>query len=156
MAFISMLTFIFMDQFISFAGEIKNPVVSNSKDKLDGWITEANITYYYKEGERAVGPVTIAGENYFFDLTTGAKTTGLVSYQGKLYYYEPETGIQKRGFVNWENNVYFFGKNGNALKGIRRINGKRYYFDTNGIMVRNSDKKKILCRTGWLIYFRLG
>jgi len=120
------------------ASPVKDSFVSVSRDKLNGWITEGDLTYYYKDGEQLTGPQTIEGKQYFFDQETGAQQRGLVLYNGKKYFYSPENGTQIKGFVTWENNTYYFGSKGYARKGIRKVNGRRYYFNSEGVLIKNA------------------
>lgn len=114
-------------------------VSSRAKAGQNGWVTEGNKRYYYIDGQKASGPVTIDSKVYFFDLKTGEQKTGLVTYKGKKYFFSPKSGGARRsGWVYYQKNNYYFGKNGAALKGIHQIGSYRYYFDKKGVLVKNA------------------
>ncbi len=104
----------------------------------NGWVTEEQKTYYYRDGKKVTGFQTIDSKRYFFDLKTGEQKTGFVKYKGKKYFFSPKKKEQRFGWVYYDQKNYYFGKNGAALKGIHQIGKHRYYFDKTGVMVKNA------------------
>lgn len=120
-----------------------------------GWITVGKSTYYGRvTGRIAMGKVKIGSGTYYFDPETGARKTGWVTigkYQyyfqkngrmktsswiksGKKYYYVNASG--KRLTETWltvKGKKYYLDADGARVTGTQFIDGKGYYFRTNGV-----------------------
>lgn len=80
-----------------------------------GWLELGGITrYYHDDGTMAVSETVIDGITYRFD-ADGKLFDGFVEKDGKTYYYQ----------------------NGFKQTGWQTINGKRYYFGSDGSMAKN-------------------
>ncbi|WP_182440614.1 MULTISPECIES: NlpC/P60 family protein [Clostridia] len=60
---------------------------------------------------------------------TTASYSGFVTINGQLYYYDPTTGERLKGLQVINKNTYYFQKSGAAASGRQTINGLAYYFD---------------------------
>ena len=123
----------------------------------EGFVREDKKLYYYENGKRVSGWVTINGESYYFkpSMRTGWFTAGSASY-----YADTTGAVQKsdwigKKYVNrkgqmvtgWEKingKKYYFADNGDYTSGKKKIDGKVYRFDKNGVLLTNfwySNKK---------------
>lgn len=93
------------------------------------------------------------GKKCFVD-TQGNIVTGLVRIENKIYFFDLETGVMATGWKTFEDGAkryflsdgsavvstwytiskvkYYFDDIGIMATGLQKINGKYYYFDTNG------------------------
>ena len=91
-----------------------NKVFYKNGDKLaNGFVTEAEGTYYVKNG---------------------VAQTGLMSNRSNLYYFSEDAddlGVMQTGFVTVKGKTYYFGSNGKAVRGSFSVDGAQYYADFN-------------------------
>lgn len=116
-----------------------------NKEKLtfkDGW-NQYKGEWYYK-GDFVSNYLTkINGSYYVFGAFGKMVTNHLVwdsiysdySSNGQTIYYVDGNGNLAKGWQYVNNNWYYFGDDYKAVKGIRKIDGKEYCFDSNGVMV---------------------
>ena len=117
----------------------------------EGFYTEDGKTYYYLNGEKVIGWLTLDQNTYYFD-EEGVMQTGVVKIE-KYYYFFGEEGEMQTGLVKWQGSLYFFNSKGHGIKkgfvkcfdkkyryglgkgkvatGPRKINGKCYFFYTS-------------------------
>ncbi|MDO4518677.1 MAG: N-acetylmuramoyl-L-alanine amidase family protein [Eubacteriales bacterium] len=137
----------------------------------NGFVTSGGKTYYYKNGVRFKGWLTLSGKKYYFSSSTGVMAKGwvknssgkyryfskssgrmatgwLVDGSGNRRYFDPSSGIMQTGWFTSGNNKYFLNaKTGIAATGwvANASGGKRYFYSTTGIMakgwVKNSKGK---------------
>lgn len=107
------------------------------KNNRDGWIKENNNWYYYEDGEKKTGFVTIDRKKYYLD-KDGARQTGWIDVYGKKYYANDE-GVLKTGWTNLDGDHYYMDENGTVQTNWQKLNGLWYYFGDDGKM-----------RTGWV------
>ena len=109
--------------------------VSNGK-----WVQNGNGLRYKKKSGAYIKStwVMIGGSVYYFD-SKGYVKTGSFTYNGKKYYANPRGKLVISKLVKIGSNTYYYGDNGNRIWGMwKTINGKTYYFDRLGAMVKNS------------------
>lgn len=80
----------------------------------------------------------------------GAMYTGLKKIGNYYYYFRPATTISQvkkgggsmytGGLLTVSGNTYYFQSNGRAKTGWMSIGGKQYYFNTKGVMYKNTTK----------------
>ena len=95
------------------------------------------------------GIKTKNGKYYLYDKSTGKNVGGLKGKQeypagsGKFYWFVNENGrINVSSWIKKDGAFYYAGKNGQLAKGLKKVDGKYYYF-----------KKKTLTRaSGWIKY----
>lgn len=106
-----------------------------------GWAkNDAGQYLYYKDGKALTGTQTIDGTKYFFS-TDGTLKTGWVQDGGNWYYYSGN--IRLTGWRDIESNGntkrYYFDASGIMAAGKwLEIDGKWYYFYTDGILARST------------------
>ena len=103
----------------------------------NGWFTEDGGFCYYVDGEKLTGIHKIDGYYYNFGdngINVGqTKYTGIVEVNGKTCYAsfgELATGWQ----ILSDDNYYYFSPE--MVTGVRKIDGKTYTFDENGVLIR--------------------
>lgn len=117
----------------------------------NGWVEEDGKTYYYVNDKKMTGWRTIDGETYYFNLKTG------VMYQNRAikvdgeYYYMDATGARVISqWAEYNGKTYYLSENGKALKGLKKIDGKYYWFHTKyAYMFRD---KKVIRSSGPIYY----
>ena len=109
------------------------PVMAKAAPK-NGWYKEGGNWYYYDWGYKLYGWWLIGDYWYHFNTYTGAMDTGWQYIDGHWYYFNG-SGIQ---LLNWQyinGHWYYFdtrpGYGGLMARGIWRVDGKEYYFDTD-------------------------
>lgn len=130
---------------------------SNGAMKTGFWDFGSKIVYYDKEGRMLLGKEQKIGGNwYYFDKSNGAMKTGFVNLGNKIVYYDEDgamvrgeerkidgywyyfdsvTGAKKTGFVDLGTKTVYYDKDGHMLFGEQTINGKSYYFKSDGALV---------------------
>lgn len=96
----------------------------------EGWVTDENGTYYYKDGEKLTGWQTIDSYRYYFAPETGVMLTGWQIIDGRRYYFSSK-GVMLRGLRTIDGNLYYL--NNYVMTGARKIGSKVYYFESNGM-----------------------
>lgn len=107
-----------------------------------GWVTDSTGTYFrYPSGEYAKnGWLQVNGNWYLLD-AAGKRLTGWQQNPAKnnWFYMDTTTGIMKTGWLQDGGLWYYLEPSGASqgarIYGWRDINGKRYYFNANGVMV---------------------
>lgn len=120
----------------------------------NGFRTVNGKTYYYKDGKKVKGWITVSGKKYFantntgallkgwrttggakryFDKSTGAMYTGFQQVSGKYYYFDTDTGKTKTGFIKCEDGKtrYFQSDFTMATGWMKNSSDQRWYFDTS-------------------------
>lgn len=149
----------------SYAGELITSADANLAGG-DGFRVLNGKTYYYQNGRRVKGWLTLKGKRYYlnpktgvlyrgwlksskgakryFDVKTGEMKRGFTKVQGKWYYFEPKTGWSRKGFWTAKSgNVRYFKSTTRAMMTgwVRNAKGeKRYFQPTSGIMCKGLKK----------------
>ena len=105
-----------------------------------GW-QQVNGRYYYfgasNDGAAKTSWQYIGGYWYYFN-QKGVMEYGLQTIEGSLYYLgNANDGSMKTGWQQVENKWYYFNSSGAALKSWQYIGGYWYYFDNDNIMIKN-------------------
>lgn len=135
-------------------------------------MSKGNDTYYYQDGKRKTGWVTLDGKKYYFDKATGKMAVGRYKVKKKTYYFNGKGVLQRelsgvgwvttakgcrysngdgtycKGWKTIQGKRYWFSKKGYAAKGWKKIKGEYYYFDKEYVKVT---KKKI--KTKGSVYY---
>ena len=106
-----------------------------------GWaLNDAGLWLYYIDGKALVGTQTIDGVEYFFN-TDGTLKTGWVNYGDNWRYYSGNKMLVGFGDIGSGSakKTYYFTKEGLMMFGKwLQINGKWYYFNTDGTLARST------------------
>ena len=111
---------------------------SNDGAMKTGWHKVSDAYYYFgSSGAAAKGWQYIGGYWYYFN-QKGVMEYGLQTIEGSLYYLgNANDGSMKTGWQQVENKWYYFNSSGAALKSWQYIGGYWYYFDNDNIMIKN-------------------
>lgn len=108
-----------------------------------GFRTIAGKTYYYKNGQRVKGWLTLGGKKYYLNTKTGVLYKGWYKISnGRRRYFDPKTGAMKTGLQNVSGKYYYFdGSTGWAKTGfLKASNGNTRYFQPDTYVMA----------TGWM------
>ena len=131
----------------------------------NGFRTVKGKTYYYKNGKKVKGWLTLNGKKYYFNKSTGVQVKGWVkdkkgrkryftskagvmvtgwlsNSKGQRRYFVPSTGYMKKKWLKLGGKTYYlYAKSGVAATGfVKDSKGNIRYFSKTGIMA-----------TGWLL-----
>ena len=125
------------------------------KYALTGWVTNSEGTWYQdNNGVLLTGIQEIDGKKYYFD-NNGILKTGFIKVNNKNYFfsrvkkyaltgwvtnsegswYQQDDGSLLTGRQTVDEREYDFGTNG-LVQGFRTVNGKTYYYEPDGTMVK--------------------
>ena len=98
-----------------------------------GWLYYNGRWYYFKDyGGMKTGWLQEDGKWYFLQ-DSGAMKTGWLLYNGTWYYFM-SSGSMRTGWLYYNNRWYYFESSGAMLANTsRKIDGKVYNFDANGV-----------------------
>ncbi len=147
-------------------------------DLKNGFIEENGDIYFYVDNEKIIGKQEIDGDFYYFDEDgkmiinkiidnyyyndSGKLVNGNFEINGKKYYSN-ENGIVKDSFIDGkyydlngvfienmknEDNIYYY-ENNERIKGIKLIEGIRYYFDFDDGRLIKKNIKSIVDISTW-------
>lgn len=152
---------IFLGIMLLAAGFTFHATTVETQAATTGFRTVKGKTYYYQDGKKVKGWLTLNGKKYFlntktgvllkgwqksakgpkryFNKKTGVMYTGMKKIGGKYYYFDYKTGYSKSGFVKSSNGKvvrYFSPKNYAMVTGwVTNSKNKKWYFNkTNGLM----------------------
>ena len=100
-----------------------------------GWVSSHGKWYYMcSEGYAVRGWKTVKGETYYFN-DQCVMQTGLTKIDGMNYYFDSQ-GHKTLGWVTVRGKKYFFSPSagGRAATGYWDINGRYYYFNSEGVL----------------------
>lgn len=123
----------------------------NTSDRT-GWETVDDQTCYYFNGEKVTGWKKIEGKYYYFDPDTAILWKDqLITTEDNCIYYVDKEGVRAESqWVNYNGKTYYMASDGCAVKYLRKIDGKYYYFNSQkGYMYK---KRKIIRSNGDIYY----
>ncbi len=105
-----------------------------------GWLTLGNWKLYFdtETYQCATGITEIEGKKYLFDSNGILQTSGTPIVNGKKYYIAADNTLVS-GWVtsgNWT--MYYDAKTYEGACGVCDVEGKRYIFDSNGILIKGT------------------
>lgn len=123
----------------------------NTADRT-GWETMDDQTHYYFNGEKVTGWKKINGHYYYFDPDTAELWKNqLITTKDNRIYYVDKNGIRAENqWINWNGKTYYMASNGCAVKYLRKIDGKYYYFNSQKAYMYKS--RKIIRSNGDIYY----
>ena len=95
-----------------------------------GWVKKSKgYKYRYSNGEYAkYGFIKVNGKKYFID-KKGYRKSGIITYKNKKYYTVKGALYSKTGVIKYKKNKYY-SKKGILKKGLKKVGGSYYYFNT--------------------------
>lgn len=101
------------------------------------WKSINGKTYYFNEnGEMKTGFLTVGSNKYYLS-ENGDKVTGWKTIDNKTYYFNSD-GVMKTGWLDIGEDKYYFDENGAMAAGEEKvIDGKKYRFYAEGMLVKN-------------------
>ena len=99
----------------------------------NGFKTEKGKSYYYQNGQKVKGWLTLNGKKYFFNKSTGVQMKGWAKdSKGKRYFYNVN-GVKGYMATGWltdskNNTRYFNPTSGYMTTKWATISNKKYYF----------------------------
>lgn len=119
-------------------------IISGSfSTKTNGWKALSNNDWIFVENNSYLANITRLIDGFYYNFQyNGLMSRNYFNYQYQdsmtpVIYYHDNTGKSRKGWVKDENGQWFyFGQDYNALRGINKINGNVYSFDSNGCMQR--------------------
>lgn len=120
---------------------------------VDGWNEMSGQVYYRRDGLFLTGMQKIENDSYYF-YEDGhlARQTRIVDSVSTDSFFADDSGKIVFGAWCLDKDVYYFaGTDGRLVTGLHTINGKRYYFDEEGVMY---DEDVIQEETGELYVIR--
>lgn len=132
----------------------------------NGFKTEGGKSYYYKNGKKVKGWLTLNRKKYYFNASTGVQVKGWAKdSKGKRYFYNANgaKGYMATGWLtdSKKNTRYFNPSTGYMTTKWATISNKKYYFYSgNGVAAKSTfltDSKnvtryftsKCFMATGW-------
>ena len=141
----------YLNQFVK--GVYYNAAGLARKKFKGGWIRTGGKVYYFHNKKMLTGYKKIGSKYYYFS-TTGERLSGLFFVEGKYLYFK-ENGAQctRQGFRTISQKRYYLSKSGvikdgffkvgkdqyyqtavtGVVTGEQEINGKKYFFKSNGV-----------------------
>ena len=133
----------------------------------NGFKTEGGKSYYYKNGKKVKGWLTLNRKKYYFNASTGVQVKGWAKdSKGKRYFYNANgaKGYMATGWLtdSKKNTRYFNPSTGYMTTKWATISNKKYYFYSgNGVAAKSTfltDSKnvtryftsKCFMATGWV------
>ena len=111
---------------------IEEPPKEEIIEKKNGLLDEEGNTYYYVDDVKQVGKQELDGNTYYFDKDGILQKDKVIDN----CYYDTE-GKLYTGFKDIDKNTMYFNKEG-FLKGINEIEGKKYYFNDKGYLLKST------------------
>ena len=129
----------------------KQDNISLISDIQTGWVQIGSDCYYYDtQGNYVTGIQEIDGEKYYFyndgklATVSAPDSVGTVRIDNILYaYYKDgkiieEVEIKANQWIDFNGIRYYFDDNLNPYTGVQEIDGKKYYFYSNGELINSN------------------
>lgn len=120
----------------------------------DGWIDFSDGRHYFLDGDGAMQLewTTVNGKDYYlgkngvmvkylqnieskdyYFYSNGIRFQGWLKIAGKWYYFAPDdNGAKKTGWFTEKGKTYYLDSKGAMVQYLKTIDGKKYYFYSNG------------------------
>lgn len=104
---------------------------------LSGWINQDGIIRYRDEkGNLVRGWQTLEGNLYFFHPETGDMAMGWKQIGNTRYYFD-SNGVRATGWVREDGKSYYLDAEGKLLRGWQTVEEQKYYFTDDGSMAND-------------------
>ena len=103
----------------------------------NGFVVEDGNTYYYVNGKKLTGRNKIDGIEYYFD-SEGSMVKGIYEINGEKYLFGVESGkLYCNGLAQTpDGKIYITDNKGRIQYGWQTIKNDKYYFNSEGSMVK--------------------
>ncbi len=146
----SLLLLLSLFFFVSFSSEVKAKTTVVSMDNVQTisggkFVKKSNGEWVYKKKDGKLIKNSIAdikGKRYYFS-KSGYRQYGWQNIKEKYYYFGKKTEgyMYKKQWLTLGSNRYYLKVSGvRAVGWLTTTSGKKYYFDSNGRMVRGNQK----------------
>ncbi len=121
-----------------------------------GFVTDNGVTVYYDQNHKIVkGWLTVSGNTYYMNASTGYLMKGWITVSGRQYYAETKKGVIQKsiwigkkyltstgalasaGFLEISGKTYLFDSSGQRQSGYVKYNGVTYYLNKKGVLQKN-------------------
>ncbi len=106
-------------------------------NEYSGFLTLAEGTFYYENGNRVTGWKNVDGSWYYFDLNTAVMNVRYKTIGGIYYKFDSDGRLISGTFKDIKNGTRYYVA-GSYVVGVYTIDGKDYFFNTNGYLVKNA------------------
>ncbi|MBC8743170.1 C39 family peptidase [Lactobacillus sp. Marseille-P7033] len=114
--------------------ESKSAVAPQAATPQNGWQTDNESSYYYKDGQKVIGQQSIDGKNYYFNDQGQQQKNYFLNQANRTYYFQADGTRLDDGFYNNWGHTYYFQKDGSRLdNGFYNNWGHTYYFGQGGM-----------------------
>ncbi|MBC8743165.1 glucosaminidase domain-containing protein [Lactobacillus sp. Marseille-P7033] len=118
--------------------ESKSAVAPQAATPQNGWQTDNESSYYYKDGQKVIGQQSIDGKNYYFNDQGQQQKNYFLNQANRTYYFQADGTRLDDGFYNNWGHTYYFQKDGSRLdNGFYNNWGHTYYFQKDGSRLDN-------------------
>lgn len=107
-------------------------IISNTAQKVkNGWVTENGKKFYYVKGVKKTGWIEVSKKKYYIHKTLGMQKSTLIRDSKNVSRYVNKNGVLvKNAWATYKGKKYYLDKNGQALKGMKKVGNNYYYFQT--------------------------
>ncbi len=115
----------------------------NGKAARSTWV-KIKKKYYYFEADGKMATNKYIGTNWYVNANgvrikaSKAPKTGLVNMNGKYYCYDTAGNLLVNQWFPSGSDMYYAGADGAVVTGVQMIGADRYYFDSDGRLLRNT------------------
>jgi len=143
-----------------------NRMYYNSSGKmLKGWQTISKKKYYFDtDGIATIGLAKLSGNYYYFNTngdmavsswktvddktyyidSSGKAAKGVVKIKGVNYVFDKDNCALMNGFnADSNGNIFYLDADGKRLTDFQWVEGTKYFFNSQGVMLRKNAKKFI-------------
>ncbi len=113
---------------------------SDDASLKSGWLTLGSWKLYFdpETYKGAVGITKIDGKNYLFDSNGVLMTHGTPVVNGKKYYIADDNSLVSGWITSGGWTMYYYPETYEGARGVSDVEGKRYIFDSNGILIKGT------------------
>lgn len=100
---------------------------------------KGNLYFFYRDSYKLLTSRMVATKSgtYFFMKDGRAVKNQRVKYKNKVYGFNSNFKMVKNATLKIGSCIYYFGSDGVMKTGLQKINGKEFYFFSNGAMAVN-------------------
>ncbi len=113
---------------------------SDDASLKSGWLTLGSWKLYFdpETYKGAAGITEIEGKKYLFDSNGVLMTHGTPVINGKKYYINKDNVLVSGWITSGNWTMYYYPETYECARGVSDVEGKRYIFDSNGILIKGT------------------